>query len=166
MKLNIEVIAPRSGGDLAACRALRHRVFVDEQSVPEQVERDERDADCTHVLIRDEARAAIATGRLLPEGRIGRMAVDPVWRRMGLGRIVLDLLQACALAAGRSRVSLHAQVSAVRFYTAAGYSRCGDDFVEAGILHTPMDRTLDPQSPGVDALLAAAPTHLPQAPAA
>ncbi len=139
MSLQIHYIDPEHPGDLDACRQLRTQVFVDEQGIPRAIELDERDTDCTHILITDNG-TPVATGRMLPEGRIGRMAVAAKWRRQGLGRIVLDGLMAAAAKRGIARVSLHAQRDAVAFYQRAGFTACGDDFIEAGILHTPMER--------------------------
>ena len=164
--MDLQWIAPKGDGDLDGCRALRTTVFVGEQGIPEQVELDDRDADCTHVLIRLQG-TVIATGRMLPEGRIGRMAVAAAYRGQGLGRIVLEGLQACAQSQGLSRVSLHAQHEAVGFYAAAGFGPCGDDFIEAGILHTPMDRVL-PAGTGdaLDVVFARLSAALPQPSAA
>ncbi len=142
MSLELTYIDPQNPGDLDACRSLRTRVFVDEQGIARAVELDDRDADCTHILITHTGHP-VATGRMLPEGRIGRMAVDPEWRGRGLGRVVLDGLMAAAADRGLRRVSLHAQHGAVPFYQRAGFSACGDDFIEAGILHTPMERELE-----------------------
>lgn len=143
MSYRLEHIAPGQDGDLAGCRALRTEVFVQEQGIAVGVELDDRDQDCTHVLIRDlHDQRVVATGRMLPEGRIGRMAVAPSRRGQGLGRAVLEALLASAAANGLKRVSLHAQRSAVDFYAAAGFVPCGEDFIEAGILHTPMERSV------------------------
>ena len=76
---------------------LRYEVFVLEQNVPAELEMDEIDRDCDHALAfidsepRDN-RIAIATGRLLPDGHIGRMAVQLAWRGKGVGRQVLHAL--------------------------------------------------------------------------
>lgn len=141
--LNLTLIDPDNTGDIDACRQLRTQVFVNEQSIPVQVELDDRDTDCTHLLLQDESGRAVATGRMLPEGRIGRMAVAAHTRGRGLGSIILDGLLAIAASRGLARVSLHAQHGAVDFYRKAGFASCGDDFIEAGILHTPMDRATD-----------------------
>lgn len=141
----VELVRPGGQGDLDAVRDLRRIVFVQEQGVPESVEMDDRDADCFHLSLRDQdSHTLLATGRMLPEGRIGRMAVHVEHRRRGLGQRVLRGLMACAADRGLRRVSLHAQKDAVGFYAAAGFSVCGDDFIEAGILHTPMERSLEP----------------------
>lgn len=145
--LKLTLIDPSQPGDIEPCRQLRTQVFVHEQNIPVQSELDERDADCTHLLLQDSAGQAIATGRMLPEGRIGRMAVAVDKRGTGFGALILEGLLAIAAARGLARVSLHAQRGAVDFYRKAGFVACGDDFIEAGILHTPMDRATA-QPPG------------------
>ena len=128
--------------------ALRHRVFVVEQGVPADLERDDADATALHALSRDDAGRVLATGRLLLDaagpGRavIGRMATDPAARGRGHGAAVLALLQREAAARGQSEVELHAQVTAQRFYERAGYVRVGGEYEEAGITHVTMVRRL------------------------
>ena len=60
--------------------AVRERVFVREQKVPVELERDELDPRCLHVLAVDEQGRPIGTGRLTPEWQVGRMAVLDAWR--------------------------------------------------------------------------------------
>src|SRR5690606_15556101 len=71
---------------------IRFAVFVDEQRVPEELELDDRDPECTHVLAFDDAGTAIATGRIDVDGKIGRVAVIESARRTGAGRAVMDAL--------------------------------------------------------------------------
>jgi predicted GNAT family N-acyltransferase len=125
--------------------ALRTRVFVDEQGVPPEIERDERDATAVHVVSRDEAGRVVATGRLLVDGRrasIGRMAADPAVRGRGHGAAVLAELHRQAVLRGVTEVELHAQVTARRFYERAGYAAVGGEYSEAGIRHVTMRRNL------------------------
>jgi len=65
---------------------------VVEQAVPEAMEWDGLDEICVHVVALDEVGDAIATGRMTPDGRIGRMAVLRAWRGRGIGAAVLDRL--------------------------------------------------------------------------
>src|SRR5690606_1228452 len=53
---------------------IRKVVFVDEQGVSQEEEMDGRDDSCVHALA-TLGDTAVATGRLRPEGSIGRMAV-------------------------------------------------------------------------------------------
>lgn len=119
-------------------RAVRIAVFVIEQKVPETLEWDEMDAVSTHALVRDADSHPIATGRLLPDGHIGRMAVSAKWRGQGLGSMVLQALMAEARKRGDRAVVLSAQLHAERFYARFGFVREGEEFMDAGIPHVQM----------------------------
>lgn len=129
-----------------AIAALRTAVFVDEQRVPPELEHDGIDPDCMHVVAEDGAGRVIGTGRLLPGGHVGRMAVDAAWRRRGVGRALLDALLACARARGLAAVELHAQTTAIGFYERAGFIAEGAEFDEAGLPHRRMRRVLAEES--------------------
>jgi predicted GNAT family N-acyltransferase len=132
-------------GDWAEIADLRTRVFVEEQGVPPEIERDDLDATAVHALSRDEAGRVVATGRLLVRDRtavIGRMAAEAALRGRGHGSAVLAELQRQAARLGAREVELHAQISARGFYERAGYAVVGEEYVEAGIVHVTMRRTL------------------------
>jgi predicted GNAT family N-acyltransferase len=125
--------------------ALRTRVFVEEQGVPPEVERDAADATAVHVLSRDAAGRVVATGRLVVrDGRavIGRMAAHPDVRGRGHGAAVLAELHRQAQLLGLPGTELHAQVGARGFYERAGYAAVGEEYEEAGIRHVTMRRPL------------------------
>ena len=122
--------------------ALRREVFIVEQGVPEDLEWDGLDPQCAHVLARDAAGRPIGTGRLLPDGHIGRMAVVQGWRGRGVGRALLDRLVAMARARGLAEVALNAQTYALDFYRKAGFTAYGEEFPDAGIPHRAMQRKL------------------------
>lgn len=127
----------------AAASAIRHEVFVEEQRVPVELELDEFDAVCIHALARD-GETALGTGRLLPDGHIGRMAVRREARGAGIGSKLLRALMQQAQQRGDSAVVLHAQLSAVGFYQRHGYTPEGDVFMDAGIEHIAMRHTFSP----------------------
>ena len=134
-----------TAADMADVAALRTRVFVIEQGVPAEIERDAADATAVHVLSRDDAGRVVATGRLLVHGRtagIGRMAADAAVRGRGHGAAVLAELHRQALLRGVAEIELHAQVSARGFYERAGYTAVGAEYEEAGIAHITMRRAL------------------------
>jgi len=132
--------------DWPAARAeaggIRHAVFVTEQRVPAAIELDEWDAHSDHALARDARGLAIGTGRLLPDGHIGRMAVLPEWRGRGVGAAILAALLERAAARGMTEVVLNAQTHARGFYARHGFTAVGAEFTEAGIPHVAMTRTL------------------------
>lgn len=128
-----EVLGPHA-------RPVRERVFVIEQNIPLELEWDEMDAVSLHALARDASGQAIATGRLLPDGHIGRMAVLAAHRGRGVGGSILETLIRHAASRGLAEVVLHAQESAVGFYLRHGFACDGEPFMEAGIPHRTMRR--------------------------
>ena len=120
---------------------IRLAVFVEEQGVPAELEMDENDAHCVHALAYVDGRA-IGTGRLLPDGHIGRMAVLKEWRGHGAGKALLRALIEAARRRGDKEVQLSAQVHALGFYGAEGFEPEGDEYEEAGIAHQAMRRRL------------------------
>lgn len=128
--------------DLLHLRTIRDLVFVIEQKVPIELERDAIDGNCHHVLALDMQQNPIGTGRLTPEHTIGRMAVLAKWRGQGVGDALLLHLIAKANALGWPSVSLHAQTSAIGFYLKHGFQVFGPEYEEAGILHQSMSLRL------------------------
>lgn len=129
--------------DETAIRAIRFEVFVDEQSVPPEIEMDDRDPRCIHVLAYlDEA--AVGTARIDVEqaGKVGRLAVLAKYRRQGIGRALMERCHEIAERQGLEQVWCHAQVAAVPFYERLGYRVTGALFEEAGIDHRRMTKVL------------------------
>ncbi len=122
---------------VADLQSVRRAVFVLEQHVPEAEEWDDRDAVSQHVLALADG-VAIGTGRLLPDGHIGRMAVIKSWRGRGVGRAMLATLLAVARQSQFVEAALHAQTHAINFYIKQGFTVEGPEFMEAGIAHRVM----------------------------
>jgi predicted GNAT family N-acyltransferase len=120
---------------------IRFTVFVEEQGVPREIELDEYDPICVHAVVFERGKA-VATGRLLPDGHIGRMAVLKERRGRGIGARMLEALIQRARERGDAEVALSAQVHAVPFYLANGFVPEGEEYVEAGIRHLAMRRQL------------------------
>ena len=125
----------------AEASRIRFRVFVEEQGVPREIELDALDAQCVHALAFEDGRP-VGTGRLLPDGHIGRMAVLEEWRGRGIGSGILESLMRKARERGEVEVLLSAQVHAVPFYKRHGFEAMGEIYEEAGIPHRTMRRPL------------------------
>lgn len=123
-------------------RVVRRKVFVEEQRVPEDLEWDEEDERSDHVMAVAADGTAIGTGRLLRDGHIGRMAVLKEWRGRGVGSALMGYLLGLARKSGHGVVKLHAQTHAEGFYVKHGFAVEGAEFIEAGIPHVVMVRTL------------------------
>jgi predicted GNAT family N-acyltransferase len=129
-------------------RAVRLAVFVEEQGIAPELELDDRDRTALHAVAFDAAGIPVATGRLLPNAHIGRMAVIGALRGRGVGAAILRALVAIAGARGEREVRLHAQRDAVPFYERAGFVAIGEEYLEAGIAHRTMVRILASAEPG------------------
>lgn len=128
--------------------AIRHEVFVIEQNVPVHEELDSEDAHSVHALACDAQGNAIATGRLLRNGHIGRMAVLKAWRARGVGSAVLLALVDEARRRGYLQVELSAQCHACDFYAAYGFMAEGPEYMDAGIAHRTMRLVLQAMTAG------------------
>ncbi len=129
--------------DFAAIHRVRETVFWLEQQIPRDLEFDDRDPVCIHLLAFDD-EAPIGTARLdlALGGKIGRVAVLAAWRRSGVGAALMEHLHELARERGLRRVWCNAQISARPFYERLGYEVTGAPFDEAGIEHVRMQRTL------------------------
>ena len=125
----------------ADAKLIRFEVFVEEQKVPAELEMDHMDAVCVHAVAYDADGTPVGTGRLLPDGHIGRMAVRRIARGTGVGGALLQVLMAQARARGDTQVVLSSQSHAAPFYQRHGFAIDGDEFHEAGIPHINMQYT-------------------------
>ncbi len=116
---------------------LRSQVFVDEQNVPPELEIDGLDGECKHVKASVDGRV-IGTGRLLPNGFIGRMCVHKDYRQYGIGSLLLKNLVDQAFEAEYVQTALNSQCSAIPFYEKNGFVIDSEEFMDAGIPHRRM----------------------------
>lgn len=131
--------------DIAACRALRREVFINEQGVSEADEVDGLDDSAIHLLAVD-GDAPVGTARLLVKGavgKIGRVCVLPAARGTGLGAaLILAALEELRRVPGVTEARLGSQSHATGFYEKLGFVVEGDEFLDAGIPHRRMRRAL------------------------
>jgi len=124
-------------------RNIREIVFVLEQGVSRKIEWDGRDHLCQHAIALTHDNEIIGTGRLLPNGHIGRIAVLTSWRGHGVGSSLLSLLISLAQEANHDQVYLNSQTHAIDFYQRFGFITQGPVFMEAGIPHQRMELLID-----------------------
>jgi predicted GNAT family N-acyltransferase len=117
---------------------VRYAVFVEEQRVPAEIELDEFDPVSVHALALDGQGRVLGTGRLLPDGHIGRMAVLKQARGRGVGSALLRRLIDAARMRGDRQLVLSAQTHAIAFYARFGFIAEGEDYDDAGIPHRTM----------------------------
>ena len=126
--------------DIAACRALRRVVFIEEQGVSEADEVDDLDDQAIHLLAVDGA--PIGSARLMvlgAYGKIGRVCVLREGRGQGIGAaLIRAAVERFRAEPGVSKVKLGAQVHALGFYEGLGFQPVGEVYLDAGIEHRDM----------------------------
>jgi len=128
-------------------KAIRFRVFCDEQQVPLSLELDEYDTDARtrYVLVYD-GEQPVATGRMIQTEKgckLGRIAALREYRGRGCGAAVVGALCEAAGAQGAASVYLEAQLHAIPFYEKCGFTVASDEIImDAGIAHKMMTKDL------------------------
>jgi predicted GNAT family N-acyltransferase len=59
-----------------------------------------------------------------------------------VGAALLEEAERCAREAGSRRIDLHAQAAAISLYARSGFVERGEPFMEQGIAHVSMDKSL------------------------
>jgi predicted GNAT family N-acyltransferase len=124
---------------------LRSSIFIDEQGISLADEFDTQEGVCDHY-------GAFLHGELIGYGRlmftydtvnIDRIALKYDLRKKGLGKEFLIFLENEAMKRGCTTAKLHAQQQSSPFYEKQGYNRRGEHFIEAGIVHVEMYKSLE-----------------------
>lgn len=131
--------------DIATCRLLRRVVFIDEQGVSEADERDDLDDIAIHLLAIENDQA-LGSARLIVQGatgKIGRVCVLQAARGRGIGAALIHAAVArLQKTPGVAKAKLGAQTHAIAFYEALGFTPVGEVYLDAGIDHQDMIRSL------------------------
>jgi GNAT superfamily N-acetyltransferase len=124
-----------------ACRIVRDD--VGDASAPLD---DAEDNVALHVLAVAAGEAPVGAGRLLPDGRIDRLAVRKERRRGGVGTAILALLVEEAREQGLAEVTLNVPLGALPFFRQFddAFETVGDPFVTAGAKHQALRLRLQP----------------------
>ncbi len=157
--LHVEIRPATSAADWRTVQAVRRRVFVTEQGVPEADEWDAADAPglrgrTVHHLLAVGAGEPVGAARWRPApgdtaatprgtatAKLERFAVVPEARGRGVARRLVARALADARAAGFERFVLHAQTYAAGLYAGFGFVAEGAPFDEDGLEHVKMTLT-------------------------
>lgn len=130
--IRIDCSSWSSNGEWAS--SIRRSVFIEEQGIDEAEEWDEHDAPSVHAVAW-WGKTPVGTARLLPQGKIGRMAVLPEFRSRGIGKALLLALLNVAREQNIRTLRLSAQQQAIEFYSQHGFAPDGPAHMEVGIPH-------------------------------
>jgi GNAT superfamily N-acetyltransferase len=116
---------PVTEAELEAYYALRWKILREPWSQPPGSEKDEFEGEAIHLAAWDDDGEIIGVGRLHRvignHGQVRYMAVDPAHRSHGVGRAILQELEAEAMKSGIREITLNAREEAVPFYQRNGY---------------------------------------------
>ncbi|TRZ37034.1 GNAT family N-acetyltransferase [Niallia circulans] len=126
---------------------IRRKVFVEEQGVPLEDEYDEfdkLDGNCDHILVYYKGEP-VGTGRVRSVeglGKLERICILQDYRKFGLGKVIIAKLEELAADRKDKKVKLHGQTQAEGFYHKLGYETSSDVFMEDGIPHVLMTKSI------------------------
>ena len=130
--------------DLEACFRIRDEVFVVEQKVPVDLERDEHDSGALHFIALADGQS-VGTARVVlrdngTSAKIGRVAVRRSNRGFGIGKMLIAAIEETPDLKHVRNFLLDAQAHALQFYADLGYEAYGEEFIDGGIPHRHMKK--------------------------
>jgi predicted GNAT family N-acyltransferase len=140
--MNLKVVSTEE--ELQDAYSIRKEVFVHEQRVPEEMEIDEYEDAATHFVLYKDKRV-IGAGRfrvLEGIGKVERICVKQNVRGTGAGKEIMRGIEHFANDHHIKSLKLNAQTSAIPFYEGLGYEIVSEEFMDAGIPHKTMKKTL------------------------
>ena len=147
MKLIVKTFSELTNDELYQLIRLREQVFVLEQNCV-YVDCDGYDPLCDHILVKDGLEV-VGASRIIPAGAktdriaIGRVVVKKTARRQGLGTMMMEEgLAYINTKYGDSEVELSAQLSIKGLYESVGFKVVSDIYLEDGIEHVRMVRSM------------------------
>lgn len=121
--------------------SIREEVFIKEQNVKEEIERDSFDDEATHFVVY-KSQDPIACGRIIKhdDGKtyLTRIAVKSSYRNKGIGKILVERMLLFLKEKNEKVCYIHAQSYIKEFYENLGFIAFGEEFEEADIMHTHM----------------------------
>jgi predicted GNAT family N-acyltransferase len=140
----ITIRAAKTTRDMEQCFRIREEVFIDEQQVPVDLERDEDDSQALHFIALADDRS-VGTARVVfrddgTSAKIGRVAVCRSNRGFGIGKLLIAAIEAAPDLRRVDNFLLDAQTHALQFYEGLGYEAYGEEFMDAGIPHRHMKK--------------------------
>ncbi|MFQ6616068.1 MAG: GNAT family N-acetyltransferase [Fidelibacterota bacterium] len=134
----VHVKVAESDEEVQHALAIRREVFIEEQSVPEEIEMDSHDGAASHALAwLDGKPVGTARWRKTEKGiKLERFAVPAAMRGKGIGKAILMFI--LNRVTNGDQIYLHAQTSVISFYEKYGFACVEKPFKEAGISHRRM----------------------------
>lgn len=145
---HMEVRSPNTDIEFEAYYELRWRVLRKPWGEARGTEYDEHDEKAIHIAAFNDSKNLVGVGRLqLVEKKLGQvryMAVEPDFRKQGVGQLILLQLEKQAREQGMTAIVLDAREHAVGFYIRNGYKITGSSYLLFGeIPHSKMEKQIE-----------------------
>lgn len=130
--------------DLSDCFYVRNIVFVQEQKFAEEIEIDDIDDSAFHIILKLDDNP-VATARYFHDGEnwhLGRFCILKQYRKLGLGRLMLQEIEKDLKQKGVTCLVLSSQYPVRKFYEKCGYSQVGEKYLEENYPHIKMKKLL------------------------
>ncbi|MDT8861711.1 GNAT family N-acetyltransferase [Alkalihalobacillus sp. MEB130] len=140
----MKAVKVKTKNQLEEAYKIRTEVFVDEQNVPIEEEIDQYEDEAIHFVIH-QSEKTIGAGRLRfvdGYGKVERICIAKEARGTGAGRELMKVIEETAHREGVEKTKLNAQIQAQEFYRKLGYETVSGEFLDAGIPHVTMIKTL------------------------
>lgn len=125
---------------------IRRKVFIEEQGVPIHLELDQYESEAVHFIVYDDT-TPIGAGRYRSyepgTAKIERICILPSYRGKNFGNLLMDKIESVAKSNEFSFVKLNSQSAAIPFYKKRGYTISSPEFMDAGIPHRAMTKSLN-----------------------
>ena len=122
----IKIKQPKTEDDFKSYYQLRWNLLRAPWSQPEGSEVDDIEDQCFHLMAVDDNNEVIAVARLQfnsdDEAQVRYMAVAGAYERQGIGRELINSMEAYAGESTRRKIVLDAREPAVGFYQKLGYT--------------------------------------------
>lgn len=127
---------------------IRTTVFIHEQHVPPEREVDQFDGDAIH-FIGYVGHTPISAGRLRfvdDYGKLERICTLKEHRGKSYGKKIINKMEETIQKHQVNQAKLNAQTHAINFYKRLGYQVMSEEFIDAGIPHVTMVKTIANQN--------------------
>lgn len=115
-------------------KIVRERVFICEWRIPKRIEFDKNDSQAYHMLVCDDiTQEPVATGRILKNGEIGRIAVVMNYRKKSIDIKILEGLFRIAKELELNEVFIYSPLESVNYFRKHHFNTVGSVFMEAGM---------------------------------
>jgi len=123
---------------------VRKKVFVEEQKVPVEEEIDQYEEAAAHFILYQNGEPAGAGRFRVVDGlgKVERICVLASQRGTGAGKAIMNKIEQHAKLQGIGALKLNAQTHAIPFYNSLGYEVISDEFLDAGIPHKSMKKSI------------------------